>query len=106
MDTPVTRDRIRVEVLGVGAVCATVEDMEPARYHGIPGLVWRVPVSLPDGTRCVGFATASGERWFADPRVRASEPLAPLGRHRPHPRRERPPRLASSAPHTTTPGAP
>ena len=69
---PAPGAEIDVHVLGAGRRVATVEVVEPASWHGIPGLVWRVRLRLPDGTTLTGFVQAGGRPWFSDPLVRAA----------------------------------
>lgn len=69
---PSPGDEIDVHLLGEGRRVAVVEAVEPASWHGIPGLVWRVRLRLPDRTTATGFVQAGGRPWFSDPVVRAA----------------------------------
>lgn len=69
---PAPGDELDVHVLGAGRRVGVVEAVEPASWHGIPGLVWRVRLRLPDETTRTGLVHAGGRPWFSDPLVRAA----------------------------------
>ncbi|MFN8109339.1 MAG: hypothetical protein U0Y82_05780 [Thermoleophilia bacterium] len=59
-----------LEVLGRGRVVARVNDRREISYHGIPGMAWRVTLTLPDGARVEGLQVGSQALRFLDPRWR------------------------------------
>lgn len=62
---------LRLTVLGVGERDATVERVEEVRpMGGLPGMVWRLAVRLPDGDVAEAIVTGDAPPAFADPRYR------------------------------------
>ncbi|HTI35530.1 MAG TPA: hypothetical protein VL422_17785 [Miltoncostaea sp.] len=66
-------DPIRVEVTGRGVVEGTVESVAEVRpMGGLPGMMWRLVVVLPDGVRAEAIAIGAAAPAFPDPRYRAA----------------------------------
>lgn len=67
--------RLVVEVLGAGAVTGIVERVEEIRpMGGLPGMVWRLAVRLPDGELAEAIVTGDARPAFLDPRYRCASP--------------------------------
>ncbi|HTI32856.1 MAG TPA: hypothetical protein VL422_04205 [Miltoncostaea sp.] len=68
-------DPIRVAVTGRGVVEGAVESVAEVRpMGGLPGMVWRLVVRLPDGARAEAMVLGGEAPAFADPRYRAADP--------------------------------
>jgi hypothetical protein len=64
---------LRVAVAAGGVVTALVERVEEVRpMGGLPGMVWRLTVRLPDGARAEAIVAGGRPPAFADPRYRVS----------------------------------
>lgn len=74
MAVPAAGDQLAVEALGAGVVTGVVERVEEVRpMGGLPGLVWRLTVRLPDGARAEAIVSGDGRPAFLDPRYRVSD---------------------------------
>ncbi len=63
--------RLDVEVLGQGLVTGVVERVDEVRpMGGLPGMVWRITVRLPDGALAEAIVTGDARPAFLDPRYR------------------------------------
>ena len=68
-------DPIRVAVTGGGVVEGTGESVAEGRpMGGLPGMVWRLVVRLPDGARAEAIVLGAAAPAFPDPRYRAADP--------------------------------
>ena len=68
---PAVGAALRVGVTGAGEVegrVARVEEVRP--MGGLPGMVWRLVVALPDGARAEAIVSGDGPPAFPDPRYR------------------------------------
>ena len=73
MSLPAVGDPIAVDVLGEGVVEGRVEEVAEVRpMGGLPGMVWRVAVSLPDGSHADAMVFGDARPAFLDPRYRAA----------------------------------
>ena len=73
MALPVVGDAFAVDVLGEGVVEGRVEQVAEVRpMGGLPGMVWRVAVRLPDGTLAEAMVSGAAPPAFLDPRYRAA----------------------------------
>lgn len=74
MPAPPVGSRLAVDVLGAGAVTGIVERVEELRpMGGLPGMVWRLTVRLPDGGVAEAIVTGDGRPAFLDPRNRRGD---------------------------------
>lgn len=68
---PAAGTALRLAVLGAGEVTGAVERVEEVRpMGGLPGMVWRVTVRLPDGAAAEAIVTGDAPPAFLDPRYR------------------------------------
>ncbi len=68
---PAVGAALRVDVLGDGVREGRVETVEEVRpMGGLPGMVWRVTVVLPDGARAEAMVQGDAPPAFLDPRYR------------------------------------
>jgi hypothetical protein len=65
-------------VLGTGEVTGVVERVDEVRpMGGLPGMVWRLTVRLPDGALAEAIVSGGAPPAFPDPRYRCrSAPAA------------------------------
>lgn len=71
MGAPAVGDRLALDVLGAGVTTGVVERVEEVRpMGGLPGMVWRIAVRLPDGALAEAIVTGDGDPAFLDPRYR------------------------------------
>ena len=71
MPPPPDGSRLAVEVLGAGTVTGIVERVEEVRpMGGLPGMVWRLAVRLPDGALAEAIVAGDARPAFLDPRYR------------------------------------
>lgn len=69
MALPAAGDPIAVEVLGDGVREGRVETVAEVRpMGGLPGMVWRIVVRLPDGSRAEAMVFGDARPAFLDPR--------------------------------------
>jgi hypothetical protein len=68
-------DPIRVAVTGRGVVEGTVESVAEVRpMGGLPAMVWRLAIRLPDGARAEAVVLGTAAPAFPDPRYRFADP--------------------------------
>lgn len=73
---PAAGTALRLVVLGAGEVTGAVERVEEVRpMGGLPGMVWRVTVRLPDGAVAEAIVTGGAPPAFLDPRYRVAGSL-------------------------------
>jgi hypothetical protein len=73
MALPAVGDPIAVDVLGEGIREGRVEEVAEVRpMGGLPGMAWRIAVSLPDGSRAEAMVFGDARPAFLDPRYRAA----------------------------------
>ena len=73
MAPPAVGERLAVEALGSGVVTGIVERVDEVRpMGGLPGMVWRVAVRLPDGTRAAALVRGAAPPASLDPRYGAA----------------------------------
>jgi hypothetical protein len=66
---PAVGAELPVAVLGEGTVTGVVERVDEVRpMGGLPGMVWRVVVRLPDGAAPEAIVTGDAPLAFPDPR--------------------------------------
>lgn len=71
MGAPAPGDPIAVDVLGDGVREGRVETVTAVRpMGGLPGMVWRIVVMLPDGSRAEAMVFGAAGPAFLDPRYR------------------------------------
>ncbi len=63
---------MELEVLGLGRVTATIEQVDELIQEGVRGLAWRVTLRLPDGTTAHGIQRGRARMAFLDPRHRVA----------------------------------
>lgn len=74
MAPPAVGDRLALEALGAGAVTGVVERVDEVRpMGGLPGMMWRVTVRLPDGHAAEAIVTGDAPPAFLDPRYRLTD---------------------------------
>jgi hypothetical protein len=73
MGVPAVGERLAVEALGAGVVTGVVVSVQEVRpMGGLPGMVWRVAVRLPDGALAEAMVAGGARPAFLDPRYRAA----------------------------------
>ena len=81
MAVPAAGDRFPLEALGAGLVEGVVESVDEVRpMGGLPGMVWRVAVRLPDGALAEAIVTEGAPPAFLDPRYRPATGTGSRGR--------------------------